>query len=136
MTPTKRLQIIQYVAELQHVDVECILQDCVLDELKYANMKAAFLSVSREPEISKILNAYNITEDNLSGRERRYIQRIISFGNGRGIIDHYDLNDSVSYIGEYYDGEPTTKYRQKGRYEINPVSLDLGAANEALNNNN
>lgn len=121
MTTDKRLKILEYLAEHRHVDIKNIIQDCVFDELRYANMKAGLLSISREPEIAKILGAYNITKSDLSEREIAYIQRIISFGNRRGLIDHYDLNDSISYIGEYYDGEPTEKYRQNGRYSIDPI---------------
>lgn len=121
MTFEERIKIIEYLAEHQHVDIKNIIQDCVFDELRYANMKAGLLSISREPEVTKILNAYNITKSDLSEREVTYIQRIITFGNKRGLIDHYDLNDSISYIGEYYDGEPTKKYRQNGRYSIDPI---------------
>lgn len=122
MDAKTRIKIVKQIAKLRELSYEEGLCSFLLDELCYSewNIKT---EGGGEEEIKKICQAYGVTEKNLPKSIIPYIQRIRNWKPSRGVMDHYDINDSVSYIGVYYDGEPTAKYRKKGRYGINPIKI-------------
>lgn len=123
MNAETRQKIIKIVAEHEHRSFENELFLFLKDELIHAEMNI-LTDDGGQKEIEKIFKAYGITEEDLPESIIPFIERIKNWPPYRGAIDHYDLNDSVSYIGEYYDGEPTAKYRKNDRYPVAPIETD------------
>lgn len=100
-----------------------VLAQFLRDELFYSewNIKT---EKGGEEEIKKICQAYGITETEIPETVLPLVNRIRNWKPSWGVCDHYDINDSVSYIVVYYDREPTAKYRKKGRYPIAPIEVD------------
>ena len=122
MTKEDRLYIITKVSGLPNpsmIKLANTIDSFILDELQYAGLKASFCDVSKE--FSKVLAAYDFDGYSPSLRIKNYIKHY-SANPQIASMQHYEINDSVSYIGEYYDGEPTCKYRKPGRYEIQPIT--------------
>ena len=88
----------------------------------YAGLKAWANKLDINEEFIKVLQAYSFEGYQPSEQVLGYI-RHYSMCPQLAAMQHVDLNDCVSYIGEYYDGTPTSKYRQKERYEIEPIKL-------------
>ena len=124
MTVEQRLKIIEKIAKMENLTKEDVMYGCIMDELIYANMKAGLLHEYREIEIAKVFKAYDTSLDKMTDRIKKYVQRICRYKDGLGLADHYNLNDNISMIGEYYDGEPTADYRSCLRDKITPVRLD------------
>lgn len=119
MNAEQRQNIVKKVAKLIERDYNDVLCSFLMDELNYSEVNI-ITDNGGEEEVQKICQAYGITEDKLPKDILPFVERIRSWPPIGG-WDHYDLNDYVSYIGEYYDGEPTTKYRKKGRYPIDQI---------------
>ena len=105
------------------IDITYDIDFFVLDELKYAGLKAWGQQLDVNEEFNKVLEAYNFDGYSPSQNVLNYI-RHYSLYPELAAMQHCDLNDNVSYIGEYYDGTPTAKYRKAGRYEIEPIAVD------------
>ena len=119
MNRTDRLQIIKKVVELHlFPSREVFIEGCILDELMYAGLKTDV-----EKEFIKVLQTYSFDWYMPSNRIKKYISHY-SANPMLASMQHFELNDFVSYFGEYYDGTPTILYRKEGRYEITPIALD------------
>lgn len=130
MTKEDRLYIITKVSGLQFpsiIELTEIIDLFVLDELKYAGIKARGQQLDIRKEFAKVLETYDFDGYTPSQIVSNYIKNY-SANPILASMQHYDLNDYVSYIGEYYDAEPTSKYRKPGRYEIEPIRPNSSAA--------
>lgn len=116
MNKEKRLSIIKAVVDkglFQSID--SFIEGCILDELMYAGLKTDLVK-----EFNKVLNEYSLDGYHPSQRITEYVKH---YCKNPDIVamQHVELNDCVSYFGEYYDGVPTIEYRKKGRYAIEPI---------------
>ena len=123
MTKEQRLAIIQNYSKTEFETKDAFFEAIVLNELMFAGFKSYWKKLDAEKEINKVLDLYTFEGMPLSQRCLNYAQHCIDFPDIPG-HDHIDINDGVSYIGEYYDGTPTTLLRKKGRYEITPIDLN------------
>lgn len=122
MTKEQRLYIIREVCKLygNTASLFQMVDYFVLEELQYATIKVRRENLPIQQEFKKIIELYTFDGYMPSKRVLSFYKQacndivVASMG-------HVELNDCVSYIGEYYDGEPTIKYRKKGRYEIKPI---------------
>ena len=123
MTKEQRFQIIQKITELEGFrSINSIINSIVRDELMYAGIRAKKYGTNVEEEFHKVLDTYNFDGYEPSASILSYIKHFSMYPE-LAAMQHVDLNDSVSYIGEYYDGTPTAMYRKKGRYEVEPIKL-------------
>lgn len=123
MTKEDRFAIIAKYSGKEHPkssDINRIIDFFILDELKYAGRKAWFKKLNTLDEFNKVLEAYSFDGYNPSPCVINYIKHY-SLNPQTAAMQHTDLNDNISYIGEYYDGTPTTEYRKKDRYKIEPI---------------
>ena len=95
--------------------IDAFVEGCILDEFMYAGRKNNVAD-----EFNKVLKEYSFDFYQPSKRIVSYMEHY-SKNPDTAAMQHVELNDCVSYFGEYYDGEPTIKYRKKGRYEIKPI---------------
>lgn len=126
MTKKDRFAIIAKYSGKEHPkpsDISHIIDFFVLDELKYAGRKAWFKKLNTLDEFNKVLEAYSFDGYSPSPGVINYIKHY-SLNPQTAAMQHIDLNDNVSYIGEYYDGTSTTEYRKKGRYKIDPICAE------------
>ena len=84
------------------IDITYDIDFFVLDELKYAGLKAWSQQLDVNEEFNKVLEAYNFDGYSPSQNVLNYI-RHYSLYPELAAMQHCDLNDNVSYIGEYYD---------------------------------
>lgn len=123
MEKTNRYKVILKVAELKsNSNISDLIEDFIFDELRYAGLKAKGDRNVLSREIRHVLEAYDFDNYILSSRIKNYIEHLCA-NPFIASMQHYDLNDYVSYVGEYYDGTPTAEYRRKGRYFIEPIVL-------------
>jgi len=128
MTKEDRWAIIAKWSEVENPsinDVKHFIDECVRDELMYAGLKAWYGKLDTREEFEKVLQAYSFDGYEPSQNICNYIQHYSLYPE-LAAMQHVDLNDCVSYIGEYYDGTPTSKYRKEGRYKVEPIT-DYGA---------
>lgn len=119
MNKSDRLKIIKRTVELHHFpSVESFIEDCIIDELMYAGLKTDVISV-----FNKVLQAYSFDDYIPSQRIVAYISHYSAHPK-LAAMQHVEINDHVSYIGEYYDGVPTNIVREKGRFEIVPITIE------------
>ena len=124
MEKLKRYKIILKVAELESAsDISKLIEGFIIDELRYAGLKARGDKDTLSKEIRCVLEAYSFDNYGLSSRIKNYIDYALA-NPFVATMQHYDLNDLVSYLGEYYDGTPTAKYRKKERYKIEPIKIE------------
>lgn len=125
MTKEDRWAIIEKWSGIEHPtvkQVQCFIDRCVTDELMYAGLKAWANKLDINEEFNKVLRAHSFEGYQPSNQVLGYI-RHYSMCSQLAAMQHVDLNGCAFYIGEYYDGTPTSKYRKKGRYEIEPIKL-------------
>lgn len=124
MTKEDRLYIIKKYKELREPDapLETIISRFIYDELKYVPIKCLTERLNVADEIEKVIQIYAFDRDSLPVYITSWIRCCIQHPE-LAAMGHVDLNDYVSYIGEYYDGTPTSKYRREGRYKIEPIKL-------------
>ncbi len=119
MTRSERLKIINKVVELKiFPSINDFIECCILDELMFAGLKH-----NVKQEFEKVIQTYTFEGYNPSQRILNYISHYTA-NPELAALQHYDLNDCISYIGEYYDGTPTHLLRKKGRFEITPITID------------
>ncbi len=94
--------------------IEC----CILDELMFAGRKG-----NVKQEFEKVMQAYSFEGYKPSQRILNYISHYTANPEVAG-MQHVEINEGVSYFGEYYDGTPTSLFRKKGRFEITPITID------------
>ncbi len=124
MTKEERYYILEeYAKQHPELGAESLLCGAAMDELNYVHLKCA-----RNPELDylaefqKVIDTYTYKDIQLSDSVLRYRDALLRFGTPKWYnVGHYDLNDSVSYFGIYYDGTPTFLYRKERRYQINPI---------------
>lgn len=95
------------------------IEGCILDELMYAGLKG-LITNNLSAEYIKVIATYEYEDYQPSDRILNYI-KYYSNKPEVAAMQHVDLNDCVSYIGEYYDGTPTSRYRKKERFVIEPI---------------
>lgn len=123
MTKEQRYQIIQKIIELEgFCSINSMIDSIIMDELMYAGVRAKKYETNVEEEFYKVLETYNFEGYTPSSSILNYIKHYSLYPEVAA-MQHVDLNDMVSYIGEYYDGTPTAMYRKKGRYEVEPIKL-------------
>lgn len=116
MNKEKRLSIIKSVVNKGlFPSIDSFIEGCILDELMYAGLKTDLVK-----EFNKVLNEYSFGDYHPSQYITKYIEHYCK-NPEIAAMQHVELNDCVSYFGEYYDGVPTIKYRKKGRYAIEPI---------------
>lgn len=116
MNKKKRLFIIKKVIdEGLFPSIDSFIEGCILDELMYAGFKPNLVE-----EFNKILDEYSFDGYHLSQHIIKYVEYYCK-NPEVAAMQHVELNDCVSYFGEYYDGVPTIKYRKKDRYAIEPI---------------
>ena len=121
MTKEQRLIIADKYAELfPDLGREHLLSGALIDELNYVHLKCArYPELDYVEEFQKVMDAYTFDGILIPESIIKYKDNILRLGKPKWFhVNHYDLNDSVSYIGEYYDGTPTVECRKKGRYPI------------------
>lgn len=121
MDATKRKAIVRIVSQRLDEKYEQILCRFLKDELFYSELNI-ISEGGGEEEVNKILKAYGLMEEEVP-KDIVPLMRIMRKWHPKGCWDHVDLNDYVSYIGCYYDGMPTSVYRKKGRFVINPIII-------------
>jgi hypothetical protein len=82
----------------------------------YAGVKALKEHLNVQEEFNKVLEAYSFDGYTPSTNVLNYIKHYSLFPEVAA-MQHVDLNDNVSHIGEYYDS-PNFKIQKKGRYKI------------------
>ena len=80
----------------------------------YNRFVIAFVGFKEDSELGKIIQNYISIET--IALNRTYGYKYFETAD--------ELNDYVSYIGEYYDGTPTSKYRKAGRFKIEPIKFE------------
>ena len=123
MTKENRWAIIKKWSGTEHatvIQLQSFIDECVKDELMYAGLKAWTNKIDIGEEFEKVLQAYSFKGYSPSMNVLNYIKHY-SVNPEIAAMQHVDLNDCVSYIGEYYDGTPTSRYRKKGRFVIEPI---------------
>jgi len=126
MTKENRWGIIEKRSEIEHPTVEQLhsfIDGCIIDELMFAGLKAWNNRIDIGDEFEKVLQAYSFEGYEPSIRILNYIKHYSMFPEVAA-MQHVELNDYVSYIGEYYDGTPTSKYRKAGRFKIEPIKFE------------
>ena len=78
----------------------------------YASVKALKEHLNVQEEFNKVLEAYSFDGYTPTTNVLNYIKHYSLFPEVAA-MQHVDLNDNVSHIGEYYDGTPTSKYRKR-----------------------
>lgn len=124
MNKEKRRAFIKAIAERESISEEQVITALLLQELDYCHLKCCNPKIDYRKEFDCVMEAYTFEDLPFPEDVIKYKNHILSFGQPWiGHVNHYDLNDTVSYIGEYYDGTPTIKYRKKDRYHIDPIQL-------------
>ena len=126
MTKEDRRAIIEKWSKIENLSilqVHSFIDNCITDELIYAGLKACSNKIDIGDEFEKVLQAYSFEGYEPSTRVLNYIKHYSMFPEVAA-MQHVDLNDCVSHIGEYYDGTPTSKYRKEGRFKIEPIKLE------------
>ena len=126
MTKEDRRAIIEKWSKIENLSilqVHSFIDNCITDELMYAGLKAWSNKIDIGDEFEKVLQAYSFEGYEPSTRVLNYIKHYSMFPEVAA-MQHVDLNDCVSHIGEYYDGTPTSKYRKEGRFKIEPIKLE------------
>lgn len=124
MTKEQRLIIAEKYAELfPTLGKEHLLSGALIDELNYVHLKCArYPELDYIEEFQKVMDIYTFSNMPIPESIIEYKNNILRLGKPKWYhVNHYELNDSVSYIGEYYDGTPTAEYRKKNRYPIKPL---------------
>ena len=104
-------------------EISGLIDAFIKDELMYAGLKAWYRQLDVKEEFKRVLEAYDFEGYSISTNIKNYI-RHYSAEPMLAAMQHCDLNDCVSYIGEYYDGTPTHLFRNKSRFEIDPIKID------------
>ena len=128
MTNEQRLYIAKrFIEKNPEWNLEDFLYQSAIDELNYAHNKCANNhNIDYIKEFQKVLDAYVFDEVNVLPEIIAYKNFLLERGQPRWFhVGHFDINDSISYIGEYYDETSTINYRKKGRYNINPICPEL-----------
>ena len=118
MNKTKRASIIKATVDNGlFPSADIFIEGCIFNEIMYAGLKGNLVE-----EFNKILNEYSFDGYQPS---KRIIALMEHFCKHPEIaaMQHVELNDCVSYFGEYYDGVPTIKYRKKDRFKIEPINI-------------
>ena len=126
MTKEDRRAIIEKWSKIENLSilqVHSFIDNCITDELMYAGLKAWSNKIDIGDEFEKVLQAYSFEGYEPSIRILNYIKHYSMFPEVAA-MQHVELNDYVSYIGEYYDGTPTSKYRKAGRFKIEPIKFE------------
>ena len=125
MTKEDRLYIIKKYKELitPEAPLEDIISCFIFDELRYLPIKCLQEHLNVADEIEKVIQLYAFDGYSLSPYLKSWIRHCIQQPELAAMGLHVELNDCVSYFGEYYDGTPTSEYRKKGRYKIEPICV-------------
>ena len=92
--------------------VSDLIDEIVIDELKYAGLKAYRDKLDTSIEFQKVLDTYSFEGYSPCRRVLNYINHYSMYPE-LAAMQHVELNESVSLIGEYYDGTPTSRYSRK-----------------------
>lgn len=126
MTKKQLLIIADKYAELYPaLGREHLLSGALMDELNYVHLKCIqHPEIVPSVEFQKVVDYYTIDGITIPESIIKYKDILLQLKKPQWYnVNHYELNDSVSYIGEYYDGTPTSKYRKRGRFRIDPIIL-------------
>ena len=93
MEKLKRYKIILKVAELESAsDISKLIEGFIIDELRYAGLKARGDKDTLSKEIRCVLEAYSFDNYGLSSRIKNYIDYALA-NPFVATMQHYDLND-------------------------------------------
>lgn len=124
MNKERRRAFIKAIAEREGRSEEGVVGALFHREVDYCYMKCCNPMIDYKMEFCILTEAYTFEDLPIPESAVKYKDHLLSFGQPWvGHLGHYDLNDTVSYIGEYYDGEPTAQYRKKDRFHIDPIQL-------------
>ena len=124
MNKEKRRAFIKAIAEIEKTSEEQVVCSLLRQELDYCHLKCCNPEINYKNEFSSVMEAYTFKNLPIPESAVKYKEHLLAFGQPWiGHVGHYDINDTVSYIGEYYDGTPTKEYRKKERFEINPIDI-------------
>ena len=123
MDKETRHKLLELIAKELSISFQEATNAVLRDELMYVGLKAAIEGLDIKAEFSKVLDIYNFEGFTPSNLAIKYIEHF-SMNPKVAAMQHVDLNDYVSYIGEYYDGTPTIKYRKEDRYKVEPIKIN------------
>lgn len=93
-------------------EISNLIDNIVLDELKYAGFKAYKDGADTGKEFQKVLDTYSFEGYAPCKRVLNYISHYSMYPE-LAAMQHVELNEAVSVIGEYYDGTPTSVFSRK-----------------------